>query len=150
MYVYILKCNNDKYYVGKTNNLKQRLKDHENGNVYWTKINKFIRLEELIQDADDFDEDKYVKIYMKKYGVENVRGGSYSQCKLPKNKLDILKVELYSSDNRCYRCGELGHYINQCTIKTKKCSICRKEGHNSRRCTNKYYATSTIILNYNF
>lgn len=131
MFVYILKCENSKYYVGKTNNVEKRLEDHKNGDVYWTKINKIIKVEEVVSNVDDFDEDKYVKIYMKKYGIENVRGGSYSQCKIPKNKLSVLKMELNTSDDKCYKCGRKGHYINQCKTKTSK-----------------YYTTSTKILSY--
>ena len=30
-YVYILKCRNDLYYTGSTNNLEKRLEEHQNG-----------------------------------------------------------------------------------------------------------------------
>ena len=36
-YVYILKCSDDHPYVGCTNDLKERLKRHQNGNVPATK-----------------------------------------------------------------------------------------------------------------
>lgn len=36
-YVYILKCSNGRLYIGCTNNLKERLERHKNGNVPATK-----------------------------------------------------------------------------------------------------------------
>jgi len=36
-YTYILRCNDNSKYYGHTNNLSERLKDHLNGNVRFTK-----------------------------------------------------------------------------------------------------------------
>jgi len=36
-YVYILRCNDDSKYYGHTNNLLERLKDHLNGSVHFTR-----------------------------------------------------------------------------------------------------------------
>jgi len=43
---------------------------------------------------DGFDIDKYVKLFMMEYGVEHVRGGSYSDEFLSENQLNILLFEL--------------------------------------------------------
>ncbi|MFZ5932737.1 MAG: GIY-YIG nuclease family protein [Patescibacteria group bacterium] len=36
-YCYILKLSNDNYYVGYSDNLKQRIAEHKNGRVFTTK-----------------------------------------------------------------------------------------------------------------
>lgn len=43
-YVYILKLNNGKHYIGYSSNLKSRVNDHLNGNVRLTKNYRPIRL----------------------------------------------------------------------------------------------------------
>ena len=49
----------------------------------WTKKYKPIRLVKLIPNCDKYDEDKYTKKYMGKYGINNVRGGAYcSMCRI--------------------------------------------------------------------
>ena len=115
MYIYILKCKNNKYYVGKTSNIDTRLLDHGNNNgSSWTIIHKPIDVLELIKSDDPYDEDKYVIKYMDKYGIVNVRGGSYSKFKLPKSTiLDLIKQIAHASD-KCMKCLQKGHYMSDC------------------------------------
>ena len=118
--LYVLLCENDKYYIGTTNrNLNIRLEEHFSGNgSFFTKKYKPIKTVELVENVDDFDEDKYVKVYMKKYGIDNVRGGSYSQLTLEDYKVKTLESELSTSENVCFRCKRKGHYIKECYAKT--------------------------------
>ena len=90
--IYILLCNNNKYYVGKTkNNINKRLTQHFNGTgSLWTKKYKPIELIEEINNCDEFDEDKYVKKYMSIYGIDNVRGGSYSQLEITEEQHNVI------------------------------------------------------------
>ena len=59
--IYVLQLENNKFYVGKTNNLTIRLEQHYNTNLRlgsaWTQKYKPIKLVEIIQNCDDFDED---------------------------------------------------------------------------------------------
>ena len=114
--IYILKCINDKYYIGKTNDcVKYRFKKHKKGRgAIWTK--KYIPVEilKVYNNCDNFDEDKYTKIYMDKYGIDNVRGGSYTKLKLNNNTIEFLQKELLSIHDKCYGCGEKGHFIRDC------------------------------------
>jgi predicted GIY-YIG superfamily endonuclease len=78
VYIYVLRCKQNKYYVGKTNNPSMRMEDHIKGQgSEWTKMYEPIELHTLILDCDNFDEDKYVKKYMARYGIDNVRGGTH-------------------------------------------------------------------------
>lgn len=115
--IYVLLLENDKYYIGKTTNLKKRILDHELGNgSSWTKKYKMIKLVESFISTSEFDEDNQVKKYMKIYGIENVRGGSYCQIFLSNYSYYTLKKELYSSEDLCFNCGRSGHFINNCDL----------------------------------
>ena len=97
--VYILQLQSGKYYVGKTNNIDFRLADHFEGAAsVWTTRYRPIRIEQIIPGCDDFDEDKYTKICMAMYGIENVRGGSYSQLVLTQAVKDLLETNNHSRD----------------------------------------------------
>ena len=116
VYIYVLKLTSNKYYVGKTTNPSFRLKDHftKNGSS-WTKIFKPIKLHELRPDCDSFDEDKITLQYMKKHGIDNVRGGSFCQYKLTKTSKETINRMINGSTDKCYKCGEAGHFANNCT-----------------------------------
>lgn len=115
MFVYILQLEGGCYYVGTTNTPYKRISQHFNHNgSTWTKQHKPIEVIEVIPNCDKYDEDKYTKIYMDKYGVNNVRGGSYCTTKLDKNTLKHLDREKTHSENKCYKCGETGHYADVC------------------------------------
>jgi len=80
VFIYALKLSQGKYYVGKTTNPSFRLDNHFNSNgSAWTMKYKPIKLLELIPNCDRYDEDKYTRKYMDKYGIDNVRGGSFVQ-----------------------------------------------------------------------
>ena len=98
--IYILKLQNDKYYVGATNNLDKRLREHMNGNgSEWTKRYKMKSLHKLIHNCNTFDEDKYTKQYMNKFGINNVRGGSFCQIELS-NEVKNLMISANSEGGK--------------------------------------------------
>ena len=101
--IYILELEDNKYYVGKTNNIVQRWKDHIAGKAsYWTSQYKPISIIKVIEDCGDdkvFNEDKYVKEYMLLYSIDNVRGGSYNQYKLSDDIISDLEKELKTSSD---------------------------------------------------
>ena len=64
VFIYILELENKKYYVGKTTNPDFRLEQHfNNSGSQWTKKYKPIKILELKSNCDDYDEDKYTKMY---------------------------------------------------------------------------------------
>jgi hypothetical protein len=114
VYIYILECLKYKYYVGKTNNPKFRLNDHFTGfGCVWTTKYKPIKLLEIFK-GDQYDEDKYTLMYMEKYGIDNVRGGSYTQIILPKEQKEQIRLQLNSANDRCKKCGKNGHFAKDC------------------------------------
>lgn len=134
--IYVLKCKKGKYYVGKTNKtVQERLAEHKKGRgSAWTRLYPPIEIVEAIESKSEFDEDNVTKKYMKKYGINNVRGGSYSSIELPPHN---LIAEFCTSDDSCFNCGKKGHFVDNC----KACSRCGRTSHTREDC----YAKTNVF-----
>ncbi len=143
--IYVLELRNNKYYVGFTSNLDNRLKQHNEGNgTKWTKKYKVLRVLKTFDTNNLFEEDKYTKIYMNKFGIDNVRGGSYCTIILSKEQIYLLNKELRAANNTCFKCGRNNHYVKNCYAKTniegkktdnnKKCFKCGRNNHYTNNC----------------
>ena len=92
IYIYVLKLEQDKWYIGRTACLKNRLKSHINNNgSEFTKLYKVISLYEYHLSQSMFDEDNTVKKYMMDYGINNVRGGAYSTVNITPEVMSFLE-----------------------------------------------------------
>ena len=115
--IYVLKCENDMYYVGKTHNFPKRYDEHLSGKgSFWTKLYKPVEIIEIVDNNTDnkYIEDIYVWKYMEKYGIENVSGGSYSQPFLSQDSINCAKKHIQSSCDLCYLCNKSNHFIKEC------------------------------------
>ncbi len=98
--IYILKLEDNKFYIGTTNDDVNIMCSHHKNNkdCEWTTKYPPIELSYYIISEYSIDIDKLTKSYMKDYGIENVRGGSYSQIKLDDSVIKSLEHELSSTD----------------------------------------------------
>ena len=86
-YVYVLKLENNKWYIGKSIEIAKRLKKHFNGRgSEWTKLNSPIKID-LICWADPIFEYVLTMAYANKYGISNVRGYCYCQRYLTEDQI---------------------------------------------------------------
>ena len=51
---------------------------------------ELLNIFKIYWNVDKYDEDKYTEMYMEKYGIENVRGGSYSKIILEESCINVL------------------------------------------------------------
>jgi len=115
VYIYVLHCANNKFYIGKTQDPKFRLENHfESNGATWTKKYKPQNIERIIPDCDDFDEDKWTLKYMGEKGIDNVRGGSFCEIKISHELHNFILRMLYGSTNRCFICGSDEHFVGHC------------------------------------
>jgi hypothetical protein len=115
VFIYVLLLEHNKYYIGKTNNPCFRLEKHfASEGSFWTKKYKPISIIEIIPNCDNYDEDKYTIKYMEKYGINNVRGGSFCEIKLSNNNIETLQQIIKSVSDKCYICGKNDHFANDC------------------------------------
>ena len=162
VYIYTLKLKQGKYYVGKTSHPNFRIESHFNSEGSgWTKMYNPIKILEIIPNCDDYDEDKYTNIYMDKYGIDNVRGGSYTSIKLDATTKKHLEKSSNSTNDRCFKCGKEGHFAIECPV-TKSyitnrkscvksyvinksvvtCYVCGKNDHKKEECKSIYWHCS--------
>ena len=115
IYIYIIKLEKNKYYIGKTSYPYFRINDHFNSNgSAWTRKYKPIELIKIIENCDDYDEDKWTIKYMEEVGINNVRGGSFNQIKLSTTNINTINQMLKTYNNQCYICGSIKHFANDC------------------------------------
>jgi len=120
--VYVLKLENNKYYVGKTRDFEKRYTKHMNGLASsWTRFHKPQSCILRICPSEPFDEDKYTKQYMTMYGIENVRGGAYANPVLCDMQIYALIAEIRAEKDLCIICGSKDHFFESCNyFMTKK------------------------------
>ena len=168
--IYILRLQGARYYVGKSDNVMKRYEQHLLGKgSAWTKKYKPISVEKVIENVSPFDEDKYTKIYMAKYGIDKVRGGTYVSVELDDFQTEALNAEIWGAEDKCTLCGRKGHFVKDCYAKTDvsgneiiyeddeeedsddnsddsdSCYKCGREGHYVRDCYAKKHVDGSWI-----
>ena len=102
--IYVLECENDKYYVGCTQNIQRRIKEHmsNRGGSSWTRIHKPLRVQKVyrrIPSAYYLGKEAQVTAeLMLAHGINNVRGAMFAETRE------------YSMNDIGALTGFLGHY----------------------------------------
>ena len=83
--IYVLKLENRKFYIGISRNVVARLKKYSSNSQEdlpdWVKENPFIEVVEVLE-SDIYEAVVLTLSYMRKYGVENIRGCVFREEKL--------------------------------------------------------------------
>ena len=105
-YIYVLRLEGGKYYVGKAVDPESRFEKHTEGKgARWTRRFKPLEMIEKYETTNPFDEDKTTKEYMSKYGIDNVRGGSYVGKRISDEERCFLEKEIRMALGLCTLCG---------------------------------------------
>ena len=141
--VYVVQCNNkNKYYVGQSENITQRLKQHQS---LTDKCAKFIKdnkgvyrqITTLTPENENLLlwEQQETLAQMIQHGFNNVRGWEFTNTSnLTYEECISIKTLILGSGDLCRKCGSAEHYIKDCkNIKEKwlceleKCMNCKTE-----------------------
>lgn len=121
IYICVISQDVGKYYICKTNTANFEIRD-----IYKTeKAKEWIlnykprKIVERIHSLDPWDEDKITLKYMDKYGIENVRGGSFSSAKLAPEEIATIRTMISGAHGKCTICGNTDHYKTTCPITTE-------------------------------
>jgi len=117
--LYGLLLEEKKYYIGKSSTpagIAQRFKAHLEGNsmgAEWTKKYRPIEIIFELHNVDPLQEDLLTLQYMREYGIDNVRGGTYAQVILSETQLIEITTKLRGASDKCYKCGG-DHFAARC------------------------------------
>lgn len=116
MLVYAFRLAQQKYYIGKTaRDVKVRFEEHLRGKgSVWTSLYPPLEIIEVQPMTSIFHEEMLTKEYMARYGIHNVRGGPFSTRYLTPDMFKHLEVSILHAQDRCFRCGKVGHYASSC------------------------------------
>ena len=109
--LYVLECENSKYYVGITTDVYARLRRHKAGKgANFTRANKPIRIIEKIglgvitrEEAEAYENARTLEL-IKKIGLDSVRGGRFFRSNI---KDKVLRRAYNSIDNTYKNIGPL-------------------------------------------
>ena len=123
--IYVLELKHNKYYVGKTDHTLQRFNQHMRKNgAKWTKKYPVIDLYDFHPRMKSSDENRITREMMRKFGVANVRGGSWTKVNMTKDEIRRLESKLKHkpsvSTKSCTRCGRDSHTKAKCYARTHK------------------------------
>ena len=115
--VYVLKLENNKYYVGESFDKENRIINHKIGRgSSWTRKYKVINeIPTLTKKQSYYWELTETINLMKLYGVDNVRGSLFTKTFNLSYYEKIMAGQLYCElNNLCRKCGKSGHFISNC------------------------------------
>jgi hypothetical protein len=115
VYIYILKLEYDKYYIGRSKNSDSRIRQHfRGGGSAWTTKYMPLSVYETYDNCDIYDEDKYTIMMMAKYGIENVRGGSFITINLSVDEIKVIRKMIDNANDTCFNCKMTNHLSRWC------------------------------------
>lgn len=136
-HLYVLKCRVDKRYVGKvlsqegktaTELVDARFAKHMSAlGAEFTKKFAPISVEKILTNVSPFYEDALVLETMAEFGVENVRGGTFSQIVLSSDQRLTAERMIKGATDVCLKCGKKGHFAAKCleSVEVKNASNAR-------------------------
>lgn len=100
--IFVVQLEHDKFYVGESIDPVKRLEELREGlGPQWTHLHKPLHLAEVHQFKSASALDTYVKMFMRRHGMEHVRGGSYESPVLSDAQRLAIYEELHGESSGC-------------------------------------------------
>lgn len=142
--IYVLELQGKKYYVGKTNHTFRRFSQHKTGSgAKWTQKHKVKDLFAFHKDMKDSDENKITIQMMKKYGVRNVRGGSWTKVNMTEAEIKRLENKINARGRR--RRTTQTSQIKARASKKKLCTRCGRTSHTVEKCYARFHSNGKSL-----
>jgi hypothetical protein len=94
-----MECVGNHYYIGITHNIPNTWDDHINGKYSWTKLHTPVKFALFVYETTDGHEEQYLfKIYILKYGLQNVRSDVYYQPLLESVQIKQIEESLINGN----------------------------------------------------
>lgn len=118
--IYVLQLQNNKIYVGSTTDFFRRFEQHASGKgSIWTLTHAPLALPrgilEVFTQRSSLDEDMTTLRYMASHGIDNVRGGTFSECGLRPSHRETIVAMLRTANKQCFKCGSPYHFESDCS-----------------------------------
>jgi hypothetical protein len=115
--LYVLVLQDCCLYVGRcrADRIGARFQEHACGHgAAWTRLHPPARVAYTRPSFDAFDEDACVLRLMTEFGVDAVRGGTWSSVKLREPELQHVRRRIAHALGECLYCGSREHLSNAC------------------------------------
>lgn len=114
--VYVLQKADGDYYVGKSGNVQERLKQHAEGTGAACAKGKCKRVPTITPACDDLEawERSEVLARMRRHGIQRVRGWMYTNRELSEAQAEHAFSQVCEKYDLCRRCGGRGHFAKEC------------------------------------
>ena len=140
--LYVIACKSGKYFIYcSTEKSEEDIRFHTKILYDFFKNNEMIHVVKKIENIKLNDVDNHVKKYMCKYGIENVRGGTYSEEELPDYMLQTLHDEMKTIHHEIIHNEEIINEIFENYEEDKQLSKndLQKKIENCKKEIKKYY-----------
>lgn len=77
-------------------------------------VDKPIGIRNIYANCDPYDEEKITLKYMARYGIANVRGGSFCTFRLDGVTMRFVNRMIDGATGHCFRCHQKGHFAGDC------------------------------------
>lgn len=129
--IYVLQLGDSKKYVGSTRCFTTELRHMINDNVVssWVREHGFKAIHCLFPMDNEKDllkeEETIMYDMMRKYGIENVRGGAFNNIDMTNEEVEVVMKIIGHRHDVCLKCGSSKHYAVDCE---KSQTVGRKQG----------------------
>jgi len=123
--VYVLQYQDGNMYVGKSNDIDARIRQHAARAVKctsgWQGSPREVKpiTMAMEEDHESWERNETLEL-MSRHGVEKVRGWMYTTQELSQDTIESIDAQLCEKYDLCRTCGMKGHFVSACPMNKKK------------------------------